>query len=197
MGAPVGKLRQRGGLHGGQVLCVPRRAGASGSTQLSPHEAVDGDPLPTPWRICQAPAVPAPSGAKGPSLLPGLGGVTWSSPWLRPGRERLGTDTGNSLFCCLNPFGAPPACLRPAPGVPSAGWLGVWWLPVSAPRRQWCLSLSLPLLAFQIIEKRLGHIRSRVFREVEMLYQCQGHRYRGAATAPPPTMGMGSRLRPG
>ncbi|NXM06897.1 MKNK2 kinase, partial [Tyrannus savana] len=31
--------------------------------------------------------------------------------------------------------------------------------------------------AVKIIEKRLGHIRSRVFREVEMLYQCQGHRY--------------------
>lgn len=29
---------------------------------------------------------------------------------------------------------------------------------------------------FQIIEKQPGHIRSRVFREVEMLYQCQGHR---------------------
>ncbi|TRY56810.1 hypothetical protein DNTS_004085 [Danionella cerebrum] len=27
-----------------------------------------------------------------------------------------------------------------------------------------------------IIEKRPGHSRSRVFREVEMLYQCQGHR---------------------
>ncbi|NWU48237.1 MKNK2 kinase, partial [Dromas ardeola] len=35
--------------------------------------------------------------------------------------------------------------------------------------------------AVKIIEKRLGHIRSRVFREVEMLYQCQGHRYRRAA----------------
>ncbi|NXA55869.1 MKNK2 kinase, partial [Nothocercus julius] len=33
--------------------------------------------------------------------------------------------------------------------------------------------------AVKIIEKRLGHIRSRVFREVEMLYQCQGHRYTG------------------
>ncbi|XP_010723156.2 MAP kinase-interacting serine/threonine-protein kinase 2-like [Meleagris gallopavo] len=30
--------------------------------------------------------------------------------------------------------------------------------------------------AVKIIEKRRGHIRSRVFREVEMLYQCQGHR---------------------
>ncbi|XP_060088774.1 MAP kinase-interacting serine/threonine-protein kinase 2 [Heteronotia binoei] len=30
--------------------------------------------------------------------------------------------------------------------------------------------------AVKIIEKSLGHIRSRVFREVEMLYQCQGHR---------------------
>ncbi|OXB69840.1 UNVERIFIED_CONTAM: hypothetical protein H355_016812, partial [Colinus virginianus] len=29
--------------------------------------------------------------------------------------------------------------------------------------------------AVKIIEKRRGHIRSRVFREVEMLYQCQGH----------------------
>ncbi|NXJ69101.1 MKNK2 kinase, partial [Rostratula benghalensis] len=36
--------------------------------------------------------------------------------------------------------------------------------------------------AVKIIEKRLGHIRSRVFREVEMLYQCQGHRYGGTAT---------------
>ncbi|NXF72313.1 MKNK2 kinase, partial [Sclerurus mexicanus] len=34
--------------------------------------------------------------------------------------------------------------------------------------------------AVKIIEKRLGHIRSRVFREVEMLYQCQGHRYGGS-----------------
>lgn len=41
-----------------------------------------------------------------------------------------------------------------------------------------------PLSAFQIIEKRLGHIRSRVFREVEMLYQCQGHRYCGASLGP-------------
>ncbi|XP_056331138.1 MAP kinase-interacting serine/threonine-protein kinase 2a [Danio aesculapii] len=30
--------------------------------------------------------------------------------------------------------------------------------------------------AVKIIEKRPGHSRSRVFREVEMLYQCQGHR---------------------
>ncbi|NXD29413.1 MKNK2 kinase, partial [Spelaeornis formosus] len=37
--------------------------------------------------------------------------------------------------------------------------------------------------AVKIIEKRLGHIRSRVFREVEMLYQCQGHRYGGTAAA--------------
>ncbi|RXN17261.1 MAP kinase-interacting serine threonine- kinase 2-like protein [Labeo rohita] len=32
------------------------------------------------------------------------------------------------------------------------------------------------MTAFLIIEKRPGHSRSRVFREVEMLYQCQGHR---------------------
>ncbi|XP_077082083.1 MAP kinase-interacting serine/threonine-protein kinase 2a [Siphateles boraxobius] len=30
--------------------------------------------------------------------------------------------------------------------------------------------------AVKIIEKSRGHSRSRVFREVEMLYQCQGHR---------------------
>ncbi|KAK2118563.1 MAP kinase-interacting serine/threonine-protein kinase 2 [Saguinus oedipus] len=30
--------------------------------------------------------------------------------------------------------------------------------------------------AVKIIEKQPGHIRSRVFREVEMLYRCQGHR---------------------
>lgn len=36
---------------------------------------------------------------------------------------------------------------------------------------RWCFDV------IQIIEKRPGHSRSRVFREVEMLYQCQGHRY--------------------
>lgn len=36
---------------------------------------------------------------------------------------------------------------------------------------------ELEILCFQIIEKGPGHSRSRVFREVEMLYQCQGHRY--------------------
>lgn len=35
---------------------------------------------------------------------------------------------------------------------------------------------ELKILCFQIIEKGPGHSRSRVFREVEMLYQCQGHR---------------------
>ncbi len=29
----------------------------------------------------------------------------------------------------------------------------------------------------QIIEKNAGHSRSRVFREVETLYQCQGNKY--------------------
>ncbi|NXU31079.1 MKNK2 kinase, partial [Thalassarche chlororhynchos] len=48
--------------------------------------------------------------------------------------------------------------------------------------------------AVKIIEKRLGHIRSRVFREVEMLYQCQGHRYRETATVPPAPTGMGSSI---
>lgn len=38
LGAPVGKLSQQGGLHGG-------------STQLFLYEAVCGDPLPTPWHI--------------------------------------------------------------------------------------------------------------------------------------------------
>ncbi|NXI03588.1 MKNK2 kinase, partial [Pachycephala philippinensis] len=47
--------------------------------------------------------------------------------------------------------------------------------------------------AVKIIEKRLGHIRSRVFREVEMLYQCQGHRYGGAAAASP-AVGTGSSI---
>ncbi|NWS61488.1 MKNK2 kinase, partial [Chunga burmeisteri] len=49
-------------------------------------------------------------------------------------------------------------------------------------RVQTCVNLiTNKEYAVKIIEKRLGHIRSRVFREVEMLYQCQGHRYRGAA----------------
>lgn len=42
--------------------------------------------------------------------------------------------------------------------------------------RVWSPSGRNPRLFFQIIEKQPGHIRSRVFREVEMLYQCQGHR---------------------
>ncbi|NXN66285.1 MKNK2 kinase, partial [Himantopus himantopus] len=48
--------------------------------------------------------------------------------------------------------------------------------------------------AVKIIEKRLGHIRSRVFREVEMLYQCQGHRYGGAATVSVPSQSFFSAL---
>ncbi|KAM9254786.1 MAP kinase-interacting serine/threonine-protein kinase 2 isoform 1-T1 [Cariama cristata] len=44
-------------------------------------------------------------------------------------------------------------------------------------RVQTCVNLiTNKEYAVKIIEKRLGHIRSRVFREVEMLYQCQGHR---------------------
>lgn len=147
-----------------------------------------------------APAVPAPAGAKGPSPPPGRlrrGSAVSHGPCLGsgPGKERLGTAAGNSLFCCLNPFGHPPALLHPAPpGVPSAGWVGCHGCRPQLPPRQRCLSLSLPHFLFQIIEKRLGHIRSRVFREVEMLYQCQGHRYCGqppSASAPPWAWGVG------
>uniref|UniRef100_A0A671NV35 non-specific serine/threonine protein kinase n=1 Tax=Sinocyclocheilus anshuiensis TaxID=1608454 RepID=A0A671NV35_9TELE len=42
---------------------------------------------------------------------------------------------------------------------------------------QTCINLVTNIeYAVKIIEKRPGHSRSRVFREVEMLYQCQGHR---------------------
>uniref|UniRef100_A0A8C9L9W4 Uncharacterized protein n=1 Tax=Pavo cristatus TaxID=9049 RepID=A0A8C9L9W4_PAVCR len=54
-------------------------------------------------------------------------------------------------------------------------------------RVQSCINLiTNKEYAVKIIEKRRGHIRSRVFREVEMLYQCQGHRYGGAPPGPPP-----------
>ncbi|XP_076414974.1 MAP kinase-interacting serine/threonine-protein kinase 2 isoform X2 [Peromyscus maniculatus bairdii] len=44
-------------------------------------------------------------------------------------------------------------------------------------RVQTCVNLiTNQEYAVKIIEKQLDHIRSRVFREVEMLYQCQGHR---------------------
>ncbi|XP_041967497.1 MAP kinase-interacting serine/threonine-protein kinase 2b [Alosa sapidissima] len=44
-------------------------------------------------------------------------------------------------------------------------------------RVQTCISqITNKEYAVKIIEKRPGHSRSRVFREVEMLYQCQGHR---------------------
>ncbi|XP_015250476.1 PREDICTED: MAP kinase-interacting serine/threonine-protein kinase 2 [Cyprinodon variegatus] len=44
-------------------------------------------------------------------------------------------------------------------------------------RVQACISLiTNKEYAVKMIEKRPGHSRSRVFREVEMLYQCQGHR---------------------
>lgn len=44
-------------------------------------------------------------------------------------------------------------------------------------RVQTCINLiTHKEYAVKIIEKRPGHSRSRVFREVEMLYQCQGHR---------------------
>ncbi|NWY07943.1 MKNK2 kinase, partial [Nothoprocta ornata] len=63
-------------------------------------------------------------------------------------------------------------------------------------RVQACVSLiTNKEYAVKIIEKRLGHIRSRVFREVEMLYQCQGHRnvpecpeHRPVAGAPCPRL---------
>ncbi|MGH0147846.1 UNVERIFIED_CONTAM: hypothetical protein FKN15_050402 [Acipenser sinensis] len=45
-------------------------------------------------------------------------------------------------------------------------------------RVQTCISvITNKEYAVKIIEKRPGHSRGRVFREVEMLYQCQGHRY--------------------
>ncbi|CAL8306776.1 unnamed protein product [Lota lota] len=44
-------------------------------------------------------------------------------------------------------------------------------------RVQTCVNLiTNKEYAVKIIEKRPGHSRNRVFREVEMLYQCQGHR---------------------
>uniref|UniRef100_A0AAY4D8A5 non-specific serine/threonine protein kinase n=1 Tax=Denticeps clupeoides TaxID=299321 RepID=A0AAY4D8A5_9TELE len=44
-------------------------------------------------------------------------------------------------------------------------------------RVQTCTSqITNKEFAVKIIEKRPGHSRNRVFREVEMLYQCQGHR---------------------
>ncbi|XP_032214474.1 MAP kinase-interacting serine/threonine-protein kinase 2 isoform X2 [Mustela erminea] len=44
-------------------------------------------------------------------------------------------------------------------------------------RVQTCVNLiTNQEYAVKIIEKQPGHIRSRVFREVETLYQCQGHR---------------------
>ncbi|XP_060037988.1 MAP kinase-interacting serine/threonine-protein kinase 2 isoform X2 [Erinaceus europaeus] len=44
-------------------------------------------------------------------------------------------------------------------------------------RVQTCVNLiTSQEYAVKIIEKQPGHIRSRVFREVETLYQCQGHR---------------------
>ncbi|KAG5851457.1 hypothetical protein ANANG_G00093650 [Anguilla anguilla] len=44
-------------------------------------------------------------------------------------------------------------------------------------RVQTCVNLiTNKEYAVKIISKRPGHSRSRVFREVEMLYQCQGHR---------------------
>ncbi|XP_043909916.1 MAP kinase-interacting serine/threonine-protein kinase 2 [Protopterus annectens] len=44
-------------------------------------------------------------------------------------------------------------------------------------RVQTCINvITNKKYAAKIIEKRPGHSRSRVFREVEMLYQCQGHK---------------------
>lgn len=114
-----------------------------------------------------------------------------------PGRSGLAPPPGTACSAALTPSGTPLLCSTRPPGGPQCRLGGVRWLLAPAPPRQRCLSLSLPHFSFQIIEKRLGHIRSRVFREVEMLYQCQGHRYRGAATVRPPAMATGSRLRPG
>lgn len=198
MGAPVGKLRQRGGLHGVGVPCVPQRAGGWQEPALPP---ATGTPCAPCGTSTGHPALPAPGGAKGPSAPPGLRVSHGVGLGRGPGRERLGTAAGNSLFCCLNPFGhPPPASARPR-GSPAPAGKGVQQLPApSSPStwpRQRFLSLSLSRFAFQIIEKRLGHIRSRVFREVEMLYQCQGHRYCVCCPPHTHTMSTGSRLRTG
>ncbi|KAI1230480.1 hypothetical protein IHE44_0009939 [Lamprotornis superbus] len=62
-------------------------------------------------------------------------------------------------------------CPPPTPCSVSISALHIW----GSPSSQDYLVLGQDW-AVMIIEKRLGHIRSRVFREVEMLYQCQGHR---------------------
>ncbi|XP_064430713.1 MAP kinase-interacting serine/threonine-protein kinase 2 isoform X2 [Mirounga angustirostris] len=54
-----------------------------------------------------------------------------------------------------------------------------WLLSAGSPRaipQEWKVVLRVGHKDGKIIEKQPGHIRSRVFREVEMLYQCQGHR---------------------
>lgn len=126
LGAPVGKLRQRGGLHGVGVPCVPQRAGGWQEPALPPAAG-------TPCAPCGTstghPALPAPGGAKGPSALPGLRVSHGVGLGRGPGRERLGTAAGNSLFCCLNPFGhPPPASTRPR-GSPAPAGKGVQQLP--------------------------------------------------------------------
>lgn len=103
--------------------------------------------------------------------------------WPRPRRERLGTASAAWHRRQEQPVLLPEP--RPAPRVPALEGQGCPGPSLAA--------LSLPLFAFQIIEKRLGHIRSRVFREVEMLYQCQGHRYGVGAS---PTVGSRSGLGP-
>lgn len=119
-----------------------------------------------------------------------------------PGGSGLAPPPGTACSAALTPSGT-PRLPPPGPGGPQRR-LGRGCssfqppLPPSTWPRQRFLSLSLSRFAFQIIEKRLGHIRSRVFREVEMLYQCQGHRYCVCCSPPHThTMSTGSRLRTG
>lgn len=186
MGAPEGKLRQQAGLCCWGALCAPK---GSESTHL---------PLPFGVSPCPALARPAsptlPSGAQGP--LQRRAQHHAELCWLRPRRERLGTAAAAWHRLREQPVLLPSPRRAPLPARPRGSPHGWGGRGAPAPPWQRCLSLSLPLFAFQIIEKRLGHIRSRVFREVEMLYQCQGHRYGRAATAAP-LVGTGSGLRPG
>lgn len=180
--------------HPGETFGCPsgetEAAGRAARQQVLVGTPAVGTPCP-PRGVSGRPRVPVPGRAAGPSVLVSHGAGLGS------GRgERFGTAAGTACSAALTPSGR-PAGLRPGLGSwhwgPGAAWAGAVAASPDPPPR--CRPLSVPL-ALQIIEKRLGHIRSRVFREVEMLYQCQGHRYRGAAAVSPST-GAGARDLPG
>uniref|UniRef100_A0A8C0SFZ3 MAPK interacting serine/threonine kinase 2 n=1 Tax=Canis lupus familiaris TaxID=9615 RepID=A0A8C0SFZ3_CANLF len=134
---------------------APRRLGGPGSRRVGRSRS--RSPLSAPACRVPSPAAPRPRAAPpGPPSPPPLAG---------PGQKMVQKKTAE-LQGFHRSF---KICPRASPSTSQTPRRG-------SRRRSGAGPLTASRAGSKIIEKQPGHIRSRVFREVEMLYQCQGHR---------------------